>query len=97
MNSDLLCLNEIDRIWTSRFSVGSCFVVPLLYSKSSSLSSHSFEICVAVCIVTVKFKIRSAEDCLFGVFLDLHIFFRGKFVKIPCKNYSRFIHYPSSN
>ena len=81
MNSDLLCLNEIDRIWTSRFSVGSCFVVPLLYSKSSSLSSHSFEICVAVCIVTVKFKITSAEDCLFGDFWIFISFFGG-----ICKN-----------
>ena len=40
-------------------------------------------------------KCRRLLIC-FGVCLDLHIFFRGKFVKIPCKNYSRFIHYPSS-
>ena len=83
MNSGLLCLNEIGRIWTSRFSLGSCFVVPLLYSKSSSLSSRSFEKCVAVCIVTVKFKIRSAEDCLFGVFLDLSYLFSGEICKNP--------------
>lgn len=84
MNSDLLCLNEIDRIWTSRFSVGSCFVVPLLYSKSSSLSSHSFEICVAVCIVTVKFKIRSAEDCcLFGGIFGSSYLFSGEICKNP--------------